>query len=133
MSLLAGAPQRKSRACRARARRQEAPGEARGAAGAKPLTPDSDDAGSLRRRTACPPPSATAKDAGGGGVVEAKTLDGGTRVFRFGEVEVEGRLEPANGLLPPPSVLRRSSPREVPGHRGFVGELKETRNSRPGF
>ena len=29
-----------------------------------------------------------------GGVVEAKTLAGGTRVFRFGEMEVEGRSCP---------------------------------------
>ena len=51
---------------------------------------DAGAAGAGTGHEAPPPPAPTASpDAG---VVESKTLDGGTRVFKFGEVEIEGRL-----------------------------------------
>jgi hypothetical protein len=131
MSLLAGAQQRKPAPAAPAPAAKKPPVKPAGAAGAKPLTPDSDDAGSLATKDERPPPSATAKDAGGGGVVEAKTLDGGTRVFRFGEVEVEGRLKSPQIVY----FLRRVRAEFAAGdlgHRSFVGELKETRNE-PGF
>jgi hypothetical protein len=68
------------------------------------------------------------KDAGAGGaVLEQKTLDGGTRVFRFGEVEVEGRLKSPQIVY----FLRRVRAEFAAGdlgHRSFVRELEETKN-----
>jgi len=98
----------------------------------KPLAPDSDDAGPLATKEDRGPP-ASSKDAGaaGGGTVEFKTLDGGTRVFRFGEVEVEGRLKSPQIVY----FLRRVRAEFAAGdlgHRSFVRELSETRNE-PGF
>lgn len=63
-----------------------------------------------------------------GGVVEAKTLDGGTRVFRFGEMEVEGRLRSPQIVY----FLRRVRAEFAAGdlgHRSFMGELSDTRKS----
>ena len=62
------------------------------------------------------------------GVVEAKTLDGGTRVFRFGEMEVEGRLRSPQIVY----FLRRVRAEFAAGdlgHRSFMGELSETRKA----
>jgi hypothetical protein len=131
MSLLAGAQQRKP-APAAPAPAKKPPAKPAGGAGAaKPLSADSDDAGALATKDERPPPAAT-KDAGvGGGNVESKTLDGGTRVFRFGEVEVEGRLKSPQIVY----FLRRVRAEFAAGdlgHRSFMGELKETRNE-PGF
>ena len=61
-----------------------------------------------------------------------KTLDGGTRVFRFGEVEVEGRLKSPQIVY----FLRRVRAEFAAGdlgHRCFVRELGETRRNEPGF
>ena len=92
------------------------------------------------------PPNGSAKDAGvtapalhtgaatadapkanpDGGVLEAKTLDGGTRVFRFGEMEVEGRLRSPQIVY----FLRRVRAEFAAGdlgHRSFMGELSDTR------
>ena len=62
------------------------------------------------------------------GVLEAKTLDGGTRVFRFGEMEVEGRLRSPQIV----DFLRRVRAEFAAGdlgHRSFMGELSETRKT----
>jgi hypothetical protein len=62
------------------------------------------------------------------GVVEAKTLDGGTRVFRFGEMEVEGRLRSPQIVY----FLRRVRAEFAAGdlgHRSFMGELSDTRKA----
>lgn len=75
---------------------------------------------------------ASTKDAGkGGSVVEQKTLDGGQRVFRFGEVEVEGRLKSPQIVY----FLRRVRAEFAAGdlgHRSFMSELGETKNE-PSF
>lgn len=63
-----------------------------------------------------------------GGVLEAKTLDGGTRVFRFRELDVEGRLTSPQIVY----FLRRVRAEFAAGdlgHRSFMGELSETRKS----
>ncbi len=99
-------------------------------ANTKTGAPDADDAGTLATKDERPP-SAAPKDAGTGGAVESKTLDGGTRVFRFGEVEVEGRLKSPQIVY----FLRRVRAEFAAGdlgHRSFVRELSETRNE-PGF
>jgi hypothetical protein len=62
------------------------------------------------------------------GVLEAKTLDGGTRVFRFGEMEVEGRLRSPQIVY----FLRRVRAEFAAGdlgHRSFMGELSDTRKA----
>lgn len=78
------------------------------------------------------PASSPGKDAGGAGaVLEQKTLDGGAKVFRFGEVEVEGRLKSPQIVY----FLRRVRAEFAAGdlgHRTFMRELGETRNE-PGF
>lgn len=83
------------------------------------------DSGPLATREEKTQPSAKAeKDAG---VVEAKTLDGGARVFRFGEVEVEGRLKSPQIVY----FLRRVRAEFAAGdlgHRTFMREMSETRN-----
>jgi hypothetical protein len=75
-----------------------------------------------------PQPVAKDKDAGAGGaVVESKTLDGGAKVFRFGEVEVEGRLKSPQIVY----FLRRVRAEFAAGdlgHRSFSRELSDTRN-----
>jgi len=73
-------------------------------------------------------PETKAVDAG---AVEAKTLDGGTRVFRFGEVEIEGRLRNPQLVY----FLRRVRAEFAAGdlgHRTFMRELSDTRHD-PSF
>ena len=65
------------------------------------------------------------------GVLESKTLDGGTRVFRFGEVEIEGRLRNPQLVY----FLRRVRAEFAAGdlgHRSFMRELSDTRHD-PSF
>lgn len=125
-SLIAGAQTKKPAAHGKKHPHRRAPAKA-----GKPLAPDADDAGALATKEDRAP---TSKDAGagaGGAAVEAKTLDGGTRVFRFGEVEVEGRLKSPQIVY----FLRRVRAEFAAGdlgHRSFVRELSETRNE-PGF
>lgn len=76
---------------------------------------------------AAPLPTANA-DAG---VISAQTLDGGTRVFKFGEVEIEGRLRSPQIVY----FLRRVRAEFAAGdlgHRSFMGELSDTRRT-PNF
>jgi hypothetical protein len=73
-------------------------------------------------------PAETVKANPEAGVLEAKTLDGGTRVFRFGEMEVEGRLRSPQIVY----FLRRVRAEFAAGdlgHRSFMGELSETRKT----
>jgi hypothetical protein len=93
-------------------------------------------------RRPAPKPAAAAdaaareeRDAGapkGGAIVEAKGGgDGGAKVFRFGEVEVEGRLKSPQIVY----FLRRVRAEFAAGdlgHRSFVRELDETKNE-PSF
>jgi hypothetical protein len=72
-------------------------------------------------------PRADKVDAGGGGdMVAQKTLDGGTKVFRFGELEIEGRLKNPQLVF----FLRRVRAEFAAGdlgHRSFMRELDETK------
>jgi len=68
--------------------------------------------------------------AGDGGV-DVKVLDSGTRVLRFGELEIEGRLRSPQIVY----FLRRVRAEfaaEDLGHRTFLRELSETRKE-PNF
>jgi hypothetical protein len=72
------------------------------------------------------------RDAGKGGVViDQKTLDGGGRVFRFGEVEVEGRLKSPQIVYFLRRVRAEFAASDL-GHRSFMRELGETKNE-PSF
>ncbi len=65
------------------------------------------------------------------GVVEARTLDGGTRVFKFSELDIEGRLRSPQLVY----FLRRVRAEFAAGdlgHRTFMREMSETRNE-PSF
>jgi hypothetical protein len=64
-------------------------------------------------------------------VLEAKTLDGGGKVFRFGEVEIEGRLRSPQLVY----FLRRVRAEFAAGdlgHRSFIREMSDTRRE-PSF
>jgi hypothetical protein len=69
-------------------------------------------------------PTATANpDAG---VLEAKTLDGGTRVFKFSELDIEGRLKSPQLVYFLRRVRAEFSAGDL-GHRSFMREMSETR------
>jgi hypothetical protein len=77
-------------------------------------------------------PVTAPRDAGKGGVViDQKTLDGGGRVFRFGEVEVEGRLKSPQIVYFLRRVRAEFAASDL-GHRSFMRELGETKNE-PSF
>jgi len=67
----------------------------------------------------------TAGDAGAN-VLEAKTLDGGTHVFKFSELDIEGQLKSPQLVY----FLRRVRAEFAAGdlgHRTFMREMSETR------
>jgi hypothetical protein len=73
--------------------------------------------------TVAPPQSAS--DAGAG-VVESKTLDGGTHVFKFSELDIEGRLKSPQLVYFLRRVRAEFSAGDL-GHRTFMREMSETR------
>ncbi len=104
-------------------------------AAAQPRKPGAKPAGGAAEGGA--PAREEGRDAGGGGakggaVVESKGgQDGGSKVFRFGEVEVEGRLKSPQIVY----FLRRVRAEFAAGdlgHRSFIRELDETKNE-PSF
>jgi hypothetical protein len=66
-----------------------------------------------------------------GAVVEQRTLDGGAKVFRFGEIEIEGRLKSPQ-LVYFLRRVRAEFAAEDLGHRTFMRELSDTRTD-PSF
>jgi hypothetical protein len=79
-------------------------------------------------------PSAVAQPSAGAsiggnpdaGYVEAKTTDGGTHVFKFSELDIEGRLKSPQLVY----FLRRVRAEFASGdlgHRSFMREMSETR------
>jgi len=88
----------------------------------------------LATGNASAPPRAAAASSpdAGGAVLEARGGgDGGTKVFRFGEVEIEGRLRSPQLVY----FLRRVRAEFAAGdlgHRSFMGELSQTRQD-PSF
>ena len=94
------------------------------AASAAPEAPDA--AAPLSARAEEPSPREKKEKERDGGVLEAKTLDGGARTFKFGEVEIEGRLRSPQLVY----FLRRVRAEFAAGdlgHRSFLRELSETR------
>jgi len=103
---------------------------------AGPAAPGSsvDASAPLATGNASAPPRAAAASSpdAGGAVLEARGGgDGGTKVFRFGEVEIEGRLRSPQLVY----FLRRVRAEFAAGdlgHRSFMGELSQTRQD-PSF
>jgi hypothetical protein len=78
---------------------------------------------------AAPAPVAGAMVSGSSsdaGVVESKTLDGGTHVFKFSELDIEGRLKSPQLVYFLRRVRAEFAAEEL-GHRTFMREMSETR------
>ncbi|HVJ93257.1 MAG TPA: hypothetical protein VM580_25825 [Labilithrix sp.] len=98
----------------------------------RPATDDGDASAPLAGKESVEPVAAPTKDAAkGAAVVDQKTLDGGQRVFRFGEVEVEGRLKSPQIVYFLRRVRAEFAANDL-GHRTFMVELGETKND-PSF
>jgi len=65
------------------------------------------------------------------GVVESRTLDGGTHVFKFSELDIEGRLKSPQLVYFLRRVRAEFAAEEL-GHRTFFREMSETRKE-PSF
>lgn len=87
----------------------------------------SDAGGGLSRPApaplAGPMVSGASSDAG---VVESRTLDGGTHVFKFSELDIEGRLKSPQLVYFLRRVRAEFAAEEL-GHRTFMREMSETR------
>ena len=58
--------------------------------------------------------------------MESKTLDGGTKVFKFSELDIEGRLKSPQLVYFLRRVRAEFSAGDL-GHRTFMREMSETR------
>ena len=96
----------------------------------KPKTPD---AGAPAQAEEAPLPARGEPESRhvDAGAVQSRTLDGGTRVFRFGEVEIEGRLRNPQLVYFLRRVRAEFAAGEL-GHRSFMRELSDTRHD-PSF
>jgi hypothetical protein len=72
------------------------------------------------------PTSSTDRVATDAGVVESRTLDGGTHVFKFSELDIEGRLKSPQLVYFLRRVRAEFAAGEL-GHRSFLHEMSETR------
>jgi hypothetical protein len=95
----------------------------------KPADPNGGSPGSGALVAASPTAVLASGSSGGAsdaGVVESKTLDGGTHVFKFSELDIEGRLKSPQLIY----FLRRVRAEFAAGdlgHRSFMREMSETR------
>jgi hypothetical protein len=101
------------------------------AAGARGATPSGKGDGGISAGTlAAPVPMSTAGGVAAAstdaGVLEAKTLDGGTHVFKFSELDIEGRLKSPQLVYFLRRVRAEFAAGEL-GHRTFMREMSETR------
>ena len=71
-------------------------------------------------------PTVATDGGSGAGVVESKTLDGGTHVFKFSELDIEGRLKSPQLVYFLRRVRAEFSAGDL-GHRTFMREMSETR------
>jgi hypothetical protein len=99
---------------------------AHAAAGRKPVANDAGAGGFGRAATAAAGPVVSGGSAGDAGLVEAKTLDGGAHVFKFKELDIEGRLKSPQ-LVYFLRRVRAEFAAEDLGHRSFMHEMSETR------
>ncbi|HEY6461419.1 MAG TPA: hypothetical protein VIY73_14735 [Polyangiaceae bacterium] len=73
-----------------------------------------------------PTAGATIPSDAGATVLESKTLDGGTKVFKFSELDIEGRLKSPQLVYFLRRVRAEFSAGDL-GHRTFMREMSETR------
>jgi len=78
------------------------------------------------RVDAGPPAAAAPASDAGAADVDTRSADGGVKVFRFGEMEIEGRLRSPQ-LVYFLRRVRAEFAAEDLGHRSFMRELSETR------
>ena len=71
-------------------------------------------------------PTVASDGGSNAGVVESKTLDGGTHVFKFSELDIEGRLKSPQLVYFLRRVRAEFSAGDL-GHRTFMREMSETR------
>jgi hypothetical protein len=109
------------------------PPPSKSAAAARGATPGAakGDGGVAAGTLAAPVPMSTSVGSPSGpsldaGVVEAKTLDGGTHVFKFSELDIEGRLKSPQLVYFLRRVRAEFAAGEL-GHRSFMREMSETR------
>lgn len=101
------------------------------AATARGSTPKPDAGGGVAAGTLTAPmpaagPTANVPGPSDAGVVESKTLDGGTHVFKFSELDIEGRLKSPQLVYFLRRVRAEFAAGEL-GHRTFMREMSETR------
>ncbi|HEY3819425.1 MAG TPA: hypothetical protein VGL81_19785 [Polyangiaceae bacterium] len=84
------------------------------------------NAGTLTAAPAAGPTATVSSGDAGAGVVESRTLDGGTHVFKFSELDIEGRLKSPQLVYFLRRVRAEFSAGEL-GHRTFMREMSETR------
>ena len=77
------------------------------------------------------PVSASTSPQEDAGVVETRALDGGTQVFKFKELDIEGRLKSPQLVYFLRRVRAEFGAQEL-GHRSFMREMSETRKE-PSF
>lgn len=75
---------------------------------------------------ASPPAGGAATGSTDAGIVESRTLDGGTHVFKFSELDIEGRLKSPQLVYFLRRVRAEFAAGEL-GHRSFMHEMSETR------
>jgi hypothetical protein len=73
-----------------------------------------------------PPPNAPGSSSVDAGYVETRTTDGGTHVFKFSELDIEGRLKSPQLVYFLRRVRAEFSAGDL-GHRSFMREMSETR------
>jgi hypothetical protein len=76
--------------------------------------------------TASMPLAVPGGPSGDAGVVESKVLDGGTRVFKFKELDIEGHLKSPQLVYFLRRVRAEFGAQDL-GHRSFLREMSETR------
>jgi hypothetical protein len=72
------------------------------------------------------PPTAPITTSDAGGVVEIRTLDGGSHAYKFSELDIEGRLKSPQLVYFLRRVRAEFSAGDL-GHRSFMREMSETR------
>jgi hypothetical protein len=84
------------------------------------------DAGARSPGAASASMTTSSSDRGAADVVESRTLDGGTHVFKFSELDIEGRLKSPQLVYFLRRVRAEFAAGEL-GHRSFLREMSETR------
>jgi hypothetical protein len=111
----------KPMAQRSRAGAHAVPKKAASDAGTAPTS-----AGITLSATPASGPTVASDGGSSTGVVESKTLDGGTHVFKFSELDIEGRLKSPQLVYFLRRVRAEFSAGDL-GHRTFMREMSETR------